>query len=193
MKFVYPPGATPIDANEAAGLIPSHITLQSELNEWEERNIRDARIWAFSRKRKDLLSEKFILRLHEKMFKDTWKWAGEFRKTNKNIGAPWYRISQDVRNLCDDAGYWTADGTYPEVELAVRFHHRLVLIHPFPNGNGRHSRLMADLIMSRLAQKPLTWGHVDLTGEGENRRKYIDALHAADKGNIRPLIDFAQS
>lgn len=174
-------------------MIPSHITLQSELNEWEERNIRDARIWAFSRKRRDLLSEKFIVRLHEKMFKDTWKWAGQFRKTNKNLGAPWYRISQDVRNLCDDARYWIANGTYPEVELAVRFHHRLVLIHPFPNGNGRHGRLMADLIMSQFRQEPLTWGHVDLSGEGEDRRRYIDALHTADGGNLQPLIDFARS
>ncbi len=193
MKFVYPPGATPIDANEAAGLIPSHITLQRELNEWEEANIIEARTWAFGRKRNDLFSERFIKHLHREMFKNTWKWAGQFRTTDKNFGIPWYRIAQDLRILCDDAHYWIANKTYPEAELAVRSHHRLVSIHPFPNGNGRHARLLADLIMHGFGFNPFTWGSVNLTNEGEARARYIDALHAADRQDIRPLLDFARS
>jgi Fic-DOC domain mobile mystery protein B len=193
MKFVYPPGATPIDANEAAGLIPSHISLQSELNEWEETNILEGRTWAFGRKRKDLFSERFIKRLHREMFKNTWKWAGQFRTTDKNIGVPTYRIAQDLKNLCDDAEYWTANHTYPDVEIAVRFHHRLDSIHPFSNGNGRHARLMADLIMRRFGLEPLTWGRIRLTTPVDTRHRYIKALRAADGQNIQPLINFAQS
>lgn len=193
MKFIYPPGATPIDPNEAAGLIPSHISLQSELNEWEETNILEARTWAMSKKHKDLLSEQFIKRLHREMFKHTWKWARRFRTSNKNLGVPWYRISQDLRNLCDDAKHWVAERTYGEVEIAVRFHHRLVSIHPFPNGNGRHARLVADLLMRGFGQPPLTWGSVNLTAPGDARRRYMDALRAADSQNLQPLIDFARS
>ncbi len=193
MKLVYPPDATPIDPNEAAGLIPSHITLQRELNEWEEVNILAAREWAFARRRKDLLSESFIKRLHREMFGHTWKWAGQFRKTDKNIGVPWHSIQHDLKNLCDDARYWIAEHTHSELEIAVRFHHRLVSIHPFSNGNGRHARLMADLIMKNLGQTPLTWGRGDLANPGNARRRYIDALHAADGGNLNPLLDFARS
>lgn len=193
MKFVYPPGATPVDANEAEGLIPSHISLQSELNEWEEANILEARTWAFGRKRKDLFSERFIKRLHREMFKNTWKWAGQFRTTDKNIGVPWYRIAQDVKTLCDDAQYWIANHTYPEAELAVRFHHRLVSIHPFSNGNGRHARLMTDLIMRGFGLEPFTWGRIHLATLGEARRRYIAALRAADGQDIQPLIKFAGS
>lgn len=193
MKLVYPPGATPIDPNEAAGLIPSHISLQRELNEWEETNILEARAWAMSRRHKDLLSEPFIRRLHREMFKHTWKWAGRFRTGNKKLGAPWYRISQDLRNLCDDAKHWVAERTYGEVETAVRFHHRLVSIHPFPNGNGRHARLIADLLMVDFGLQPLTWGRVNLAAPSEARRRYMAALHAADGGNLQPLIDFARS
>lgn len=193
MKFVYPAGATPIDPDEAAGLIPSHITLQRELNEWEETNIQGAVRWARARKRKNLLSIDFVRRLHREMFGHTWKWAGQFRTTIKNLGVPPHQIQEGVRNLCDDARDWTTNRTYPEAELAVRFHHRLVSVHPFPNGNGRHARLMADLIMIRAGKPPLTWGRAQLSAPGEAREKYLESLRAADRQNIRPLLEFAQS
>jgi Fic-DOC domain mobile mystery protein B len=193
MQFVYPPGATPIESDEAAGLIPSHITMRRELNEWEEANILEAVNWAHKRKRKDVLSVEFIRRLHREMFNRTWKWAGQFRTTLKNIGLPPVRIQEDVFNLCEDAKLWRAEHTYPEVEIAVRFHHRLVSIHPFPNGNGRHARLMADLLMTTMGKSPLSWGRVNLTAPGDARRKYIEALQAADRHDMRPLLEFAQS
>ena len=191
MNFSYPEGATPINADEASGLIPDHIKLQRELNEWEEQNILQGLEWATARRRKDLLSEKFIRELHRHMFDQTWKWAGQFRKSDKNIGAPWSTIPEGIRNLCDDAKYWIEKQTYPITEIAIRFHHRLVSIHPFPNGNGRHSRLMADLIRADLGEGRFTWGSANLTRPGTERHRYIDALKAADAGNIKPLVDFA--
>ena len=191
MNFNYPEGATPIDADEALGLIPPHITLQGELNEWEEQNILQGMKWATARRRKGLLSEKFIRDLHRHMFDQTWKWAGQFRKSDKNIGVPWSTIPEGVRNLCDDAQYWIEHKPYPVTEFAIRFHHRLVSIHPFSNGNGRHSRLMADLIRAELGEGRFTWGSANLTIAGAERHRYIDALKAADAGNIKLLIDFA--
>lgn len=193
MKFVNPPGATPIDPDEAAGLIPTHIALQRELNEWEETNILEAVNWLRSQKNKDVLSVEFIRRLHLEMFNQTWNWAGQFRTTLKNIGVPAHRIRKNVLNLCEDTKLWRAEHTYPDVDIAVRFHHRLVLIHPFPNGNGRHARLMADILMESMGKSPLSWGRANLAVPGEARQKYLAALKVADRGNIRPLLRFAQS
>jgi Fic-DOC domain mobile mystery protein B len=193
MKFTYPPGATPIDPDETAGLIPSHITSQRELNEWEEVNILEATFWARSQRNKDVLSLEFIRRVHLEMFNHTWKWAGQFRTTLKNIGVPPHRIQEDLVNLCADTKHWRANHTFPDVEIAVLFHHRLVSIHPFSNGNGRHARLMADLLMTRTGGSPFSWGRANLTAPGAVRRKYIAALQAADRHDTRPLLEFAQS
>ena len=193
MRFRWPPGATPIDPNEAEGLLPSHIALQRELNEWEETNILAAREWAFRRRHGDLLTEGFVRRIHREMFKDTWRWAGTYRRRDKNLGVSWHGIPEEVRKLCDDARYWIEHRTWPEVEIAVRFHHRLVSIHPFPNGNGRHARLMADLVMRELKQPPLTWGRLNLTAPEAARRAYLEALHAADVQDLDPLLAFARS
>lgn len=147
--------------------------------------------WATPRRRKDLLSDRFIRDLHTHMFNRTWTWAGQFRKSDKNIGVEWTRIPEGIRNLCDDAKHWIANSTYPKIELAVRFHHKLVSIHPFPNGNGRHSRLMADFIVEALGEGQFTWGSTDLTLATGERQRYLKALKDADGGNIQPLIDFA--
>ena len=132
----YLPGATPLDADELASLIPKHITLQGELNEWEQLNIEQGEAWA-RRQRKDILSEAFVGQLHQKMFGETWSWAGNFRKSNNNIGVDWQHVSVKLRDLLNDTRYQIEHTTYPPDEIATRFHHRLVLIHPFPNGNGR--------------------------------------------------------
>jgi len=193
MKFAYSDGATPIDADEAVGLIPLHITLQRELNEWEELNILNALAWAKNVRGHKIVSVDFIKQLHRKMFDHTWTWAGTYRKSDKNIGVPWIRISEDVYNLCEDAQLWIENMEYPEVEIAVRVHHRLVFIHPFPNGNGRHARLIADLLMTEFEKPSLTWGNVAYKKSGDLRHQYIEALRSADSGNIRPLLSFAQS
>ena len=188
----YPPGATPLDADELASLIPGHITTQGELNEWEQLNIAQGDQWA-RQQRKELLNEAFIRQLHKQMFGETWHWAGAFRKTDKNIGVDWVKIGVELKKLLDDAHYQVEHASYPPDEIAVRFHHRLVAIHPFPNGNGRLSRLMADLLAQRLGQARFTWGSDSLTDTTVTRLSYIAALQAADARDYTSLIAFARS
>ncbi len=192
VKLDYPPGATPLDADELASLIPGHITTQGELNEWEQLNIVEGESWA-RKQRKEILNEGFLRQLHKQMFGETWKWAGEFRRTDKNIGVDWLKIGVELRKLIDDAHYQVEHASYPPDEIAVRFHHRLVAIHPFPNGNGRHARLMADLLVERLGQPRFTWGRRSLVDTSETRQQYIAALQAADRRDIAPLLAFARS
>lgn len=188
----YPPGATPLDADELASLIPRHITAQGELNEWEQLNIEQGEAWA-RRQRKDILGEAFVRQLHIQMFSETWSWAGSFRKSDKNIGAEWQQVGVKLRNLLDDVRYQIDNATYPPDEIATRFHHRLVAIHPFPNGNGRHARVMADLLVQQLGQPRFTWGRKSLTEATDARTRYIEALRAADSGDIGPLMAFVRS
>lgn len=192
VKLDYPPGATPLDVDELASLIPGHIAKQGELNEWEQLNIVHGENWA-RKQRKEILNEAFLRQLHKQMFGETWKWAGEFRKTDKNIGVDWLYISVELKKLLDDVGYQVENGSFPADEIAVRFHHRLVAIHPFPNGNGRHARMMADLFVERLGQPRFTWGSRSLTDVSETRLRYIAALQAADTGDYGPLLAFVRS
>ena len=188
----YPPGATPLDADELACLIPKHITTQGELNEWEQLNILQGEAWA-RKHRKDILDEVFVRQLHEKMFGETWSWAGTFRKTDKNIGVDSHHIGVRLRDLLNDVRYQIEHATYPPDEIATRFHHRLVVIHPFPNGNGRHARMMADLLVQKLGQPRFTWGSKSLSETTETRDRYITVLRAADHGDYQPLLAFVRS
>lgn len=193
MKFVYPEGATPLNPDELDGLLPSHITTQKQLNEWEFANIKEAELWAFGRKHRNLVTVDFMTGLHKRMFGETWGWAGTFRLTEKNIGIAPQGIRVALRDLCADVveqlkhQYWTLD------EIAARFHHRLVSIHPFPNGNGRFSRTMADLLLVQNGQERFPWGYGDLVKTGETRRFYISALQAADARDYEPLLRFVRS
>jgi Fic-DOC domain mobile mystery protein B len=188
----YLPGAIPLDADELACLIPKHITTQGELNEWEQLNILQGEAWA-RRQRKEILDEGFVRQLHKQLFGETWSWAGNFRKSDKNIGAEWQQVGVKLHDLFKDVHYQIDHATYPPDEIAARFHHRLVAIHPFPNGNGRHARMMADLLIQRLGQPRFTWGSKSLSEETETRSRYIAALRAADGGNIQPLLAFVRS
>ncbi len=192
MDFHYAPGATPLDPDEAVGLIPRHIVTQSELNEWEQTNILEGVQWALKQKKRELLAEVFVRELHRRMFGKTWKWAGNFRQTDKNIGVDWQHISVQLRNLLDDVKAQIALRSWPADELALRFHHRLVWIHPFANGNGRHARLMTDLLIQRLGLPAFTWGGEALNTTGDTRKAYLDALRAADGRDYQPLLQFAR-
>ena len=191
MRFEYEEGATPIDPEEATGLIPS-LSLQSELNEFELLNILEAARWARTSRtlQKELLSIDGLKLLHKRMFDRTWKWAGQFRVTQKSIGVEAYRIATELHGLTEDCKVWLELGSYPSDEIAARFHHRLVWIHPFPNGNGRHARLATDLLSRQNGWPPFAWGAGDLGRAGETRRAYIDSLQAADASDIGPLIRF---
>jgi len=190
--FQQPENATPLMPEETRGLIPAYIAYRSELNEAEQENIARAQDWALARKR-DPLSEKFLRELHRRMLGEVWKWAGKFRTSERNLGIPFYEIPMALRQLLDDTQAWVGYQTYPPDEIAVRFHHRLVQIHPFPNGNGRHARLAADLVVTRLGRDRFSWGMQSLRDAGATRQRYIAALKTADHFDIRPLLGFARS
>ncbi len=185
-------GATPLEPEEMEGLIPKHIATRAQLNELEQVNIQEGLKWLGRQKGKELFSEKFVRDLHKKLFGSVWRWAGTFRKTEKNIGIDPVRIAVELRNLLDDAQFWVEHKTFPAMELALRFHHRLVFIHLFPNGNGRHARIMADAILTiTLNHKPIDWaGGVDLQKMSARRTDYIKALRNADAGDFEPLKSF---
>lgn len=187
-----PDGSTPLDEDEKVGLIPSISTL-SDLNEFEAQNIASARQWA-SRSRimnNELQSRKALVRLHREMFGKTWRWAGQIRRTGKNLGVDPSQIESQLKQLLDDVSYWIDAKTYSFQEICVRFHHRLVWIHPFPNGNGRHARLMTDLLAEQFGTSPPTWGQSELSKGLDIRERYIVALKAADRHDFQPLLQFA--
>jgi Fic-DOC domain mobile mystery protein B len=189
----YPPGATPLSPEELGGLIPSFVATQGALNELEQANILQGVTWA-NTARKDILTEKFVRELHHRMFGETWKWAGTYRSSDKNIGCPYWDIRMRIRELLKNTQTQIGNRSFPPDEIVVRFHHKLVSIHPFSNGNGRHSRIMADLLIVRLGSVSFSWGsNVDLVSPSETRSRYLDALRAADKQDIAPLLRFARS
>ena len=195
MYFEYPPGATPIDPNEADGLIPKDIMLQSELNELEYANIVDAKIWLFEKRNSalEILTIDFIKLMHKKMFNRVWRWAGQFRQTDKNIGCFWLDISTQLKLLCDDTTYQLQGEVFTIDEIAIRFHHRLVSIHCFPNGNGRHARMITDYLLTCLNCLAFSWGKSNLTDTSLARKQYIQALKLADTGEYKELLTFARS
>jgi len=190
-----PKGATPLDPDEMEDLKIKTITTRGELDRWEQQNIGEAMDWLESRKNKsEILNVDFVKKLHDKMLNKVWAWAGNFRKTDKNIGVDKYRIGVELKILLDDTKYWIDNDTYEPDEIAARFHHRLVKIHCFPNGNGRHSRLITDTLLSDVLNKePFTWGNGNLSIEGDIRDTYINALRSADNNDYGPLIKFVRT
>lgn len=184
--------STPLTVEEMEGLLPSWISLRSELNESEQVNILEAEVWAFKRKRK-VLDERFLNQLHRRMFGHVWKWAGQIRHSEKNIGVDAYRIPVEMRQLLDDCHYWIQHDSYPTDLIAVRFHHRLVWIHPYPNGNGRLARLATDLLLKSMDQRPFSWGSETVLAAEQIRNRYISALQSADKQDFSALHEFVRS
>lgn len=191
------PGATPLDEDDIAGLIPTWVTTRADLDAVENAGIQRAVLWVFNPRVRytieDLLTAAFADRLHKRMFAMVWQWAGQRRQRVTNIGVEPYQITTKLRDVFDDAAYWhtNANGGFTPVEVAARLHHRLVAVHPYPNGNGRHSRLMADAYLHRCGLTPLGWGGLDLNAPTESRARYIKTLRTADAGNYTPLIEFA--
>ena len=196
LNIEYIDGQTPLNEEEQNGLLIPSITTREELDEFEQLNIEKAIQWTFGKKWKaeQLFSEKFVKDLHKRMYGEVWKWAGAFRESEKNLGIKSYLIPTELKVLLDDAIFWVQNDTYSPDELAIRFKHRLVSIHCFSNGNGRHSRLMADLIMEKLFNATFfSWGSSNLVKATETRKAYIKAVKMADKQDVQPLIVFAKS
>lgn len=195
MEMTYPIGATPLDLNEIAGLIPGHITNQGQLNEFEQFNILKAEQWLMTQKLKasEIMDQSFMRTIHLKMFNETWRWAGKFRQSEKNIGVDPLAISSELKKLNDDVLYHLENLIYPLDEIVTRLHHRLVAIHPFANGNGRHARLVCDILLKTLNRPLFTWGSVHLSSFCKTRTEYINALRVADKYDYNPLKEFVRS
>lgn len=189
-------GQTPLDDEEKEGLLIRTISTRAELDEFEQQNIEKAVEWTLGKKwaPEKIFTEAFVCSLHRKMFGEVWKWAGQFRRSEKTIGADWHKIGSLLKQLNDDAAWWVEKGTYPEEEIAVRYKHELVKVHCFANGNGRHSRLMGDIIIAQVFGKNVfTWGSASLHKKGEARSKYLKAVKQADKGDLKLLMEFARS
>lgn len=194
--FQEPEDATPLEPQEREGLLQSWITHRNDLNQAEQENIVKGAAWVRGRRRMPIdgiLTEDFMRTLHRRMFREVWQWSGSFRATERNIGIQAYRIPVELAALLADIRYWIEHKTFAADEIAIRFHHRLVAIHPFPNGNGRHARLAADLLVEKLNEEPFSWGSGSLSDVGELRMRYVAALQAADNHNIGPLLEFARS
>lgn len=196
--FEYSPGATPLDPNEIDGLLADFISTQGELNQLEQENILEAKAWATGKKHKNILTNTFTRDLHKRMFKNVWKWAGQLRLSDKSIGVPWQQVPTELPKLLADTDFWIKNGAYPWDELGARFHHRLVLIHAFPNGNGRHARLMTDVLLQTNSQSMFSWG-ASLVTQGSfasasaARTEYIEALREADNRKLDRLIKFVKT
>jgi len=197
LKIEYENGQTALSEEEMQGLKVPTITRREELDEFEQQNIEKALEWYLYRRKfkvDKILNEDFIYQVHIKMFGDVWNWAGQTRCSEKNIGVPWIQIPIQLRQLLEDCKFWVANKTYSDEEISIRFKHRLVAIHIFPNGNGRHSRLMGDIMMKQVFTKPIfTWGQLNLANKSVVRDNYIKALRKADIGDFKDLIAFAQS
>jgi Fic-DOC domain mobile mystery protein B len=185
--------ATPLDPDEATGLIATHVTDRQELDTVELANIMRGEEWASSNRHRDLLSSDFIRTLHRRMFDETWNWAGQYRSTEKNIGVAPESIATAVHQLCEDTRAQLSHRALELDEIVARFSHRLVSIHPFANGSGRHSRLMANLLLVHLGAPGFTWGSNDLQHPGEARKRHLEALRRADSGDFAPLLAFVRS
>ncbi|MCA0428764.1 MAG: mobile mystery protein B [Bacteroidetes bacterium] len=196
LELDYFRGQTPLDEEEKEGLLIPTIATRSELDEFEQQNIEHAIQWSIgsSFNLGTVLTEDFVRKVHRRMFNEVWSWAGEFRKTNKNIGVDRWQIPLALRLLLEDIKYWHENGTYPPDELVLRFKHRLVSIHCFANGNGRHSRLMADILIEKIYKLPVfTWGSATLSNNNDARSTYLLAVKAADKGDYSLLLAFGRS
>lgn len=194
--FQEPDDATPLAPGEREGLLQSWITHRADLNEAERENIVEGVTWARRRRRRTvdgMLNDGFVRELHKRMFGDVWNWAGSYRQTERNIGVDAFRIPNELGNLFGDVRYWVEHKTFSPDEIAIRLHHRLVAIHPFANGNGRHARLMADLLIELFGGTPFSWGGGSLADTGELRARYVAALQAADDHDIGRLLEFARS
>jgi Fic-DOC domain mobile mystery protein B len=189
--------ATPLDPNLRKDLLETWITNRSHLNEAEQENILRGRAWARRSRRTpeaiDILTDNFVRKLHEQMFGEVWRWAESYRQAELNIRIDPHLIPTRMQELLGNECFWIEHQTFSADEIAVRLHHGLTQIHGFPNGNGRHAREMADLLIERLGGTAFSWCSGSLHDTGTLRAKYVAALKAADEHDMAPLMEFVRS
>ena len=191
MAFEYPPRATPLDHGETDGLKARSIETRGQLDHFEQLNLQEGLRWLSNTRKRDPLCETFVRELHKRMFGEVWMWAGSFRITEKNIDVDPTQISVEIRKLLDDARHWIDKNTYKSVEFAAYLHHRLVTVHPFPNGNGRHARIFTDTVRQwERGEHPVSWLGDEMQHAGAVRERYIRSLRMANAGDYSELIAF---
>jgi Fic-DOC domain mobile mystery protein B len=195
MEIEYPAGMRRLDPDELEGLLIPSVRTQGDLDRWEQENILDALDWLDTGRTGDILTEQFVRKLHMKMFGKVWKWAGTFRTSGKNIGVSVGMIHEELAKLLGDARLWIEERPMTDDEIGAIFHYRFELIHPFSNGNGRHGRLMTDLLMERLlGAERFSWGGGNISRDIDIRARYIEALRAVDRSyDFGPLLEFVRS
>lgn len=196
LDLKYSKGQTPISEEEKDDILLPTISTRGELDEFEQANIEKAIVWSMKNSfdLDKVLSIDFTKDLHRRMFSEVWGWAGTYRRSNKNIGVDKFHIEQELYKLLKDCWYWIENRVYPADEIAIRYKYRMVSIHPFPNGNGRHSRICGDILVSHVLNRPVfTWGGKKIEDEGATRKSYLEALYKADQGDVLPLVEFARS
>lgn len=187
-------GATPLDPAELVGLKLKHVGARRELDEVEQANIIAGLLWLRAQRLTRVTDMALLVQLHKQLFGEVWSWAGSFRKTEKNIGVDPLQISQQLRNLLDDAVAWHRYQTYPPRQALLRLHHGIVKIHPFANGNGRFARIYTDWVADKLyGIAPIQWGNADLQRTSAIRGAYIAALRAADGNDFSPLCELFEA
>lgn len=193
--FQEPDDATPLDPGQRDGLLQTWVTDRNDLNEAEQENIVKGAAWARHRRggAADMLTDDFVKTLHKQMFGEVWKWGGTYRQSELNMGVAPHLVPQEMPAMLSDVRFWVENNTPPPDEIAARLHHRLTQIHAFPNGNGRHARMMADLLIERLGGQPFSWGGGSLKDVGTLRTQYVAALKAADNHDMGPLMTFVRS
>lgn len=196
LDLEYTNGQSLISEEEKEDILIPTISTRGELDEFEQANIEKAVEWSMKRRfsMNEVLSVAFTEELHKRMFSEVWGWAGSFRRTNKSIGVDKYQIEQELYKLLDDCMFWISNNVYTEDETAIRYKYRMVSIHPFPNGNGRHSRICGDILVSHILGLPIfPWGGKRIEKSGDTRQRYLRALHRADQNDFSALLEFARS
>ena len=195
MEIAYSDGATPLDPDEIEGLKIKSVATRLELDRYEQENILEAMDWIERGRTGDILTEQFVRKLHLKMFGNVWRWAGTYRTSGKNIGVPVGMIHEELAKLLGDAHFWVEQRSMPDDLIGATFHYRFEYIHPFPNGNGRHGRLMTDLLMQRkLGAERFSWGGGNVSRDDTIRSRYLEAIRAIDtSSDFGPLIEFVRS
>ncbi len=188
-----PEGATPLD--EISGLLRSEITTRSQLDGAEALNILNAEDWIERGRLGGVFTMGFYEQLHRRMFDEVWEWAGQLRSVTgarPNIGVSPERVPMELGRVAMEYNReWEKYHEDSLLPFVAKYHHALVLVHPFDNGNGRWSRLACDVIVKRLAKEtPITWATDTLNVQSDERTRYIAALRSADEHDYQPLIDY---
>ncbi|MCF6245580.1 MAG: mobile mystery protein B [Sulfurovum sp.] len=183
--------ATYVDDVSGLKLDTSKQYTMDEIYFYEAQNITQATLKYLSLtpdKKLAPFSLAWFLVLHQEMFGDVWEWAGKLRQVELSIGVKAYMVSTQMQKLVDDLAYWEEHKSFDVIETASRIHHRAVQIHPFLNGNGRWSRMLANIYLKQNGLQPTKWNEDLLSKTNLHRDDYIKALKKADSGDYSDLI-----